>query len=371
METVENRGKISQSFMDAMQPDKQEETVSPDAVNDITNDQPEVEVEATPEVAVESDDVDTSGEPQGDQTIEVGEVPTEGQDSLEIAETETEETTYEQPKTYEVEGVQKLVDFMKETGGTMEDYMRLNRDTSALSETALMSEYLKSTRPHLDNEDIKYLIKDMFDIDEDVMDESELRSKKIALKEQMFNAKTHLDSQKEQYFNEIKSTKGGASVKDLEFEKLAKENNEYFLNETDKFFGDDFKGFNFALKQEEKDLNVRYRVENKSNLKDVQSDLNKILGGFLGDDGRISDIGGYHKAMFAAQNADKIAQMFFDQGFAMAVKQGAQKSKNTDFNPTHHEATSSEKLQPGQAREIAHPNADSNKPRVRLKYGMQ
>ena len=347
--------------MEAMNPETQAQT-TPDVVNDIT-DTPEV-AEAAPEV--ETDVVEDSGETQDDNVIEVGEKPDQEKDSLEIAEPDANEPVATQPRSYEIEGVNKLVEFMKDTGGSMEDYIRLNRDTSTLSESALLKEYLKSSRPHLDKEDIDYLVTDMFDLDEELLEEGELRSKKIALKEQLFNAKTHLDSQKDKYFNEIKSTKGGASVDDLAFEAKTRENNEYFLGETDKFFGEDFKGFNFNLHKDDKDLNVRYRVENKDNVKDIQSDLNKVLGGFLGEDGRVSDVAGYHKAMFAAQNADKIAQMFFDQGFAMAVKESSQNSKNTDFNPQHHEPTSSTKLAPGQAREIVSPNQGSDRQRVNL-----
>ena len=365
METKENLGKISPAFMEAMQPETTEETNSPDVVNDITEVQPEVEQQTAPEVVAESGDVDTSGEPQGDDVIEVGDSPEHEVDSLEVSEN----TPANEPQTYEIEGVQKLVDFMKETGGTMQDYLHLNRDTSTLSETQLMKEYFKNTRPHLDNDDVNHLVKEMFDINEEELDEGELRNKNIAKKEQLFNAKTHLDSQKDKYFNEIRSTKGGASVEDLAIEKQTRENNEYFIGETNKFFGEDFKGFNFSLNKDDKDLNVRYRVENKDNIRDIQSDLNKILGRFLGEDGRIEDVAGYHKAMFAASNPDKVAQMFFDQGHAMAIKEVAQNSKNTDFTPQHHEPKSTTKLQPGQSREIEHPNTNTRGSKVQLRYG--
>jgi hypothetical protein len=44
---------------------------------------------------------------------------------------------------------------MEETGGTVEDYVELNKDYSKLNNDQLLTEYLRKTKPHLDSEDIK------------------------------------------------------------------------------------------------------------------------------------------------------------------------------------------------------------------------
>ena len=48
------------------------------------------------------------------------------------------------------ENIEKLVSFMEETGGTVEDYVRLNADYSNVDNNTLIREYYKQTRPHLD-----------------------------------------------------------------------------------------------------------------------------------------------------------------------------------------------------------------------------
>ena len=80
------------------------------------------------------------------------------------------------------ENIEKLVSFMEETGGTVEDYVRLNKDYSNIDNTSLLREYYRQTKPHLDSEDISILLED-FTYDEDLDDEKQIRKTKIAFKE--------------------------------------------------------------------------------------------------------------------------------------------------------------------------------------------
>ena len=53
----------------------------------------------------------------------------------------------------------------------------------------------------------------------------------------------------------------------------------------------------------------------------------------MNEDGTMSDAKGYHKALYSAMNSDAIAQHFYEQGRADALKQSVAKSKNVDMTP--------------------------------------
>ena len=236
------------------------------------------------------------------------------------------------------ENVQKLMNFMEETGGDLNDYVKLNQDYSKLDNQDLLYEYYKSTKPHLNAEEINFLMEDQFSYDEDTDDERDIRRKKLALKEQVANAKTHLEETKSKYYNEIKSGSKltneqqeainfyNESQKLAEQEKNAKSN---FLNRTNKFFGDKFKGFEYNVG----DKNYRFNVGDVNKTKETQSDITNFIGKFLDKNGQMVDEAGYHKALYAAMNSDAIANHFYEQGKADALKQSIAESKNVDMNP--------------------------------------
>ena len=89
--------------------------------------------------------------------------------------------------------VEKLVEFMNETGGTLEDYVKLNKDYSDLDSDTVLREYYRQTKPHLTGEEVSFLMEDQFNYDEEVDEERDIRRKKLALKEQVANAKAYLD----------------------------------------------------------------------------------------------------------------------------------------------------------------------------------
>jgi len=236
------------------------------------------------------------------------------------------------------ENIEKLVSFMEETGGTIEDYVRLNADYSNINNDTLIREYYSKTKPHLDREEINFLIEDNFSYDEDLDDERDIRKKKLAYKEEIAKAKDYLESVKSKYYDEIKLRKPSISEdqqKALDFfnrykkdQDVAKANHESFKNQTKNFFNQEFKGFDFSLGEKK----FRYGLQNASQVADTQSDINNILGKFLNQDGSIKDIQGYHKAMYAANNADRIAQHFYEQGKADAIKDVVTKSKNPSMD---------------------------------------
>jgi hypothetical protein len=238
--------------------------------------------------------------------------------------------------------LEKLNQFMEETGGSLEDYVALNRDYSDMDNDDALREYYRKTKPHLSGEEISFLMEDQFNYDEEVDDDREIRRKKLALKEQVANAKAYLDGQKSKYYEEVKAnsnlTKDQEEAinffnnykKEEEAAKLLREKQEStFLQKTNNVFNDKFKGFEYNVGEKR----FRFNVKNTNEIKNVQSDINNFVNKFVGNDGFINDAKGYHKALYSAMNADAIAQHFYEQGKADALKESVAKSKNVSMEP--------------------------------------
>ena len=231
------------------------------------------------------------------------------------------------------ENVEKLVSFMEETGGTVEDYVRLNADYSSINSEALLKEYYKKSRPHLDAEEIQFLMEDEFSYDEDEDDERDIRKKKLAFKEEVAKAKNFLEDLKIKYYDEIK-LRPGVSKDQQEAndffnrykknEEQTKNQHERFKQTTKSLFSKEFKGFEYDLGEKK----FRYGIQNPEQVAEKQSDISNFIGKFLDKDGNITDAQGYHKALYAAMNSDRIAQHFYEQGKADAVKEVINNSKN-------------------------------------------
>ncbi len=233
------------------------------------------------------------------------------------------------------ENIEKLVSFMEETGGDINDYVRLNTDYSKIDDNTLLREYYKNTKPHLDDEEISFIMEDSFKVDEDLDEERDVKKKKLAFKEEIAKAKNFLEDTKSKYYDEIKLRPGVTQDQQKatdffnrynENKKLAADKHKQFVETTKEYFTKDFKGFEFNLG----DTKFKYNVNNTDEVIDQQSDLEKVVGKFLNKDGRIEDHEGYHKAMYAARNADTIAKHFYEQGKADAVKDVVNKSKNIE-----------------------------------------
>ena len=235
------------------------------------------------------------------------------------------------------ENVEKLVSFMEETGGTVEDYVRLNADYSTVNDATLLKEYYKKTKPYLEGEDIDLILED-FSYDEELDEEREIRKKKIAYKEEVAKARNFLEETKSKYYDEIKLRPGVTQEQQKatdffnrynEDQKAAKQQHDLFVQSTKNLLNDDFKGFDFNVGEKK----FRYGVKNVNEVAEAQSDISNFIGRFLDKKGNIADAKGYHKAMYAARNADTIAQHFYEQGKADAVKDVVAKSKNISTEP--------------------------------------
>jgi len=236
------------------------------------------------------------------------------------------------------ENIQKLVDFMEDTGGDINDYVRLNKDYSQMDGDEALKEYYRLTKPHLDSDERSFLLNENFSFDEDVDDDRDIRKKKIAYKEQVAEAKAYLDGQKSKYYDEIKagSKLTAEQQKAMDFFNRYNKESEAsealqstFLKKTNSVFTDKFKGFEYNVGEKK----YRFNVKDATKVKETQSDINNFVKKFLNEDGTMSDAKGYHKALYSAMNSDAIAQHFYEQGKADALKQSVAKSKNVDMTP--------------------------------------
>ena len=236
------------------------------------------------------------------------------------------------------ENIEKLVSFMEETGGTVEDYVRLNADYTNVDNNTLLKEYYKKTRPHLDAEEIQFLMEDNFSYDEELDDERDVRKRKLAFKEEVAKAKDYLETIKGKYYEEIKLRPGVTQEqqKAMDFfnryneeQSMAAQQHEKFKADTQKLFSDDFKGFDINVGEKK----FRYGIQNVERVAENQSNINNLIKKFLNDNGEVVDTKGYHKAMYAAENIDKIAAHFYEQGKSDAVKEVVTNSKNPSTTP--------------------------------------
>jgi hypothetical protein len=235
------------------------------------------------------------------------------------------------------ENIEKLVSFMEETGGTIEDYTRLNADYSNIDQNSLLKEYYKKAKPHLNEEEIEFIMEDNFSFDEDLDDERDIRKKKLAQKEEVAKAKGFLTDLKDKYYEEIKLRPGVTQeqAKATEFfnrynerQTVAEQQKERFKKSTKELFSQDFKGFDINVGEKK----FKYNVQNPEKISENQSNIEYLAKKFLDKNGDIKDTSGYHKAIYAADNVDKIASHFYEQGKADAVKEVISSSKNPTFD---------------------------------------
>ena len=277
------------------------------------------------------------------ETVEGLELITETEEQP-IAEKETIQKEVEkavEEKNIYPEDIEKLVSFMEETGGSLEDYVNLNKDYSKLDNTTLIYEYLKQTKPHLNSEDINFLMQKDFAYDEETADQAEIKAKQLAFKEKIYEAQKHFTNSRDKYYADLKLRKQNSIPEEYkeavelynnnqEALKEAERVREDFTLKTNKVFNDEFKGFDFKVGENK----YRFKIDNPLKLKESQSDFKNFAGLFMDKDQTVINKPlEYHKALYVGANADKIANHFYEQGRADAIKEAAKQAKNIDMQP--------------------------------------
>jgi len=307
----------------------------------------EEEVPVQDEQPVQEEQVEQQSVLQEITDEQVEEAAVELEEVVEEAMAEAAEAGVELP-----ENIQKVVDFMSETGGSLEDFVKLNTDYASLNEDQLLREYYETKYSAYDREDIDFLLADKFSYDEELDDERDIRLKKLERKQALSEAKTHLDGLKSKYYDEIKmgSKLNPEQKKAVEFfnrynkeseeaAKVAERQTSRFKQESAKVFNEKFEGFDYSVG----DKKYRFKVNNAGQVKETQGDINNFIKKFLNEKGEMKDAKGYHKSLFTAMNADQVAQHFYEQGKADAVKDSMARTKNVNMNPrgVHEEVTAS------------------------------
>jgi hypothetical protein len=264
------------------------------------------------------------------------------------------------------ENIEKLMSFMDDTGGDLNDYIKLNRNYDDLDNNTLLREFYKNTKPHLSEDEIEFIMEDNFSFDEEIDEDNDIKRKKLALKEQVANAKSHLDGLKSKYYEDIKagSKLTPEQQKAIEFftsynkeseesYEMQKKQAENFNAKTNNVFNDRFKGFEYNVG----DKKFRFNVKDADSVRETQGDINNFIKKFLNKDNLMEDASGYHKSLYTAMNADKIAGHFYEQGKADALKESIAKSKNVSMDPrkTHIENVNTSGLK---VRALNNDNAD-------------
>lgn len=238
--------------------------------------------------------------------------------------------------------VSKYLDFKKETGRGFEDFIKANRSYDNLEDDQILKEYYSLTESDLDSEDIQYLMEDKFGYDEEVDDDRDIKKKNISKKRELAIAKKYLSKLSETYKTPLESSGGSYSEEQLkeinaykEYVQKAqtevesnKRKSEYFQKKTDEVFNSEFKGFEFNIG----DKNVIYSSGDANEIKSKQVNVQSFINQYLGEDGLVNDAQGWHKALNAAMNPDKLAQYFYEQGKADAIGDVSKKSKNINMS---------------------------------------
>ena len=353
--TVEDDGVIK---VDLRQPPKTEET---DAVQEQETTSVDVDQQAETSQGVDgevrADNTESEAEEQVLELVEEDQVEEQEQtlaekikDIPEKLKEQPEDVNNSQETSDLPENVNKLLDFMRDTGGTLEDYVNLNKDYDSMEDMEILREHYRQTKPHLSEEEISFLMEDSFSYDEEVDEERDIKRKKLALKESIAEAKSNLTTLKDKYYDELKlsSKLSPEQVEAVEFynkykneqesaQQLNQQQRSVFEERTNKLFSDEFKGFEYKVGNNK----YRFKVKDVNTVKNNQSDINNLVSKFTNQNNEIQDAAGYHKALFTAMNADAIANHFYEQGKADAIKTQLSKSKNIDMNPrgAHQEVT--------------------------------
>jgi len=353
---------------DAVQERKTEEV----SVDEPSGDSKEVDSE----VRVEPNKEEAKEEQQEEEVADVPDSPLEliKEEKVEKEQNQpevTQEKTEETKEKVLPENIDKLVQFMEETGGTVEDYVSLNRDVSKMDNVTLLREYYKNTKPHLDADDVEFLLNKNFAYDGEADDPQEIKAKQLAFKEELFNAQNHFNSSKDKYYADLKLRKqNDMSPEQIEAIKhydnykqqktISETKTKEFRQQTDQVFNENFKGFDFKVGENK----YRFKVDNPQKVKEYQYSINNFIDEHIGKDGNFKDVKGYHKAMFAAKNADRIAGHFYEQGRADAIRESAKKAKNINMDPRKDNASMPKNNTSG-IRVVSSSNDNPNKLRVK------
>ena len=240
------------------------------------------------------------------------------------------------------EDVKKYLDFREETNGRgFSDFLEYQKDFSSMSDEDKVKKFIKENNPTYTKEDVEDVFEDRYSFDEDYDDEKDVRKKKRELRKMSDDA--------EKYFTEQKSkwgTKLGSSEETIpedyvqskqqwdeyqkqqsEIAEINQDKSNFFVNETDKMFNENFKGFEFKVGEQ----TINHLSSNPKDVSESQKDLSGFFNSFLDENGYVKDVEGYHKAMYVAMNYESILESVYETAVANHLEKESKISKNIDM----------------------------------------
>lgn len=238
------------------------------------------------------------------------------------------------------EDVDAILRYKKETGRGIADYMKLQRNVDSVKEDELLADYFLATETGLDESDIPAIMAE-FQYDEEIDDEAHVRKAKLAKKQALSKAKMYFKEQTEKYKLPIEQIDKNVIRKDSDEYKayqqwleqtnqtktVAEQRRGFFMKKTEELFNPEFKGFEFQIGEQK----MTFTPGDPRELKALQSDPMNWVKKYIGEDGNIADVAGYHKALSVAMNPEKFAKHFYDQGVAKATEDVMARMKNVDM----------------------------------------
>ena len=348
----------NEEVLDQTQDQVQEESPSYSTNDDgdfVLNLNEETTEEVVQEETESSDEVSLGEtvEPATEEVVEEAQESEETAGAVDLGQISDNEESSDEPKeevsapveeaaTQELpEGFDKMMEFLKDNpGATPEDYVKTTKGSDAYTDEQILKMHLASESGldvQEDAEEIEFLYEEKFGYDEDLDEDRDIKLKKIELKKTLKEAKTKLDEVSGKYGGSLtfkdSSPETQKAVKFYEqhkadSEKTTKLRNE-FASKTDKLFSE-IKGFDFNYGDGKKQT---IRIGDVNKVKNSQTDINNFVQKFSDGEGNLTDVAGYHKALWAANNVDALFSHAYEQGKADAVRSAAKKAKNISMDP--------------------------------------
>jgi len=237
------------------------------------------------------------------------------------------------------EDVAAYFKYKKETGRSLEEYVKLQQDFSQMNPDSLLKEYLTITEEGLDPEDIESIMED-YEFDEELDDPADVKKTRLAKKKIIAKAKKFFREQQEVYRQPLESRESSASQNE-EFKaykqyvneaKTQKEESDrksdWFAKKSDEVFSTEFKGFKFKVDESD----ITFSPGNASELRKAQDTPMNFVNKFLDESGMLKDAEGYHRSLAIAMNPEKFAQFFYEQGQSNATEDVIRKTKNINMS---------------------------------------
>ena len=239
------------------------------------------------------------------------------------------------------EDVAAYFKYKKDTGRGINDFVELQKNFDDLNPDSLLKDYLFATEDGLDKEDIETLMED-YSFDEDLDDEGDIKKIKLKKKKAIAKAKDYFKGMQEKYKQPLESSgtqTSNVSNEEMDgykqyiadaksYEEETTRKKEFYDSKTLEVFTPEFKGFEFNMGEE----TITFSPSSLDELKKSALNPGGWATKYLDDDGFLKDSKGFHRSVAIAQNPEKFAKFFYEQGKAEATDDVMRKTKNINMS---------------------------------------